>query len=77
MGRSEASNRDYRVPRTETVRDVISKSTNTGKPRFHRGFLHVFDLKPKEGFEPSTPALRKRCSAIELLRRGAHLDAGW
>src|SRR2546430_16938295 len=28
-------------------------------------------IKPKEGFEPSTPALRKRCSAIELLRRGA------
>ena len=29
--------------------------------------------KPMEGFEPSTPALRKRCSAIELLRpvRGA------
>ena len=25
--------------------------------------------EPKEGFEPSTPALRKRCSAIELLRR--------
>ena len=26
-------------------------------------------LKPKERFELSTPALRKRCSAIELLRR--------
>src|SRR5688572_27438673 len=26
-------------------------------------------LKPKMGVEPTTPALRKRCSAIELLRR--------
>ena len=25
--------------------------------------------KPKKGFEPLTPALRKRCSAVELLRR--------
>jgi hypothetical protein len=26
-------------------------------------------FKPKMGVEPTTPALRKRCSAIELLRR--------
>jgi hypothetical protein len=25
--------------------------------------------EPKKGFEPLTPALRKRCSAVELLRR--------
>ena len=25
--------------------------------------------KPKKGFEPLTPALRKRCSTVELLRR--------
>lgn len=30
--------------------------------------------EPKMGVEPTTPALRKRCSAIELLRRpGSHL----
>src|SRR5205085_1278473 len=26
-------------------------------------------MKPKKGFEPLTPALRKRCSTVELLRR--------
>ena len=30
-----------------------------------------------EGFEPSTPALRKRCSAIELHRRQNWLDSSW
>jgi hypothetical protein len=28
-----------------------------------------FLKKPKKGFEPLTPALRKRCSTVELLRR--------
>ena len=34
-----------------------------------RAFTDYFEIKPKERFELSTPALRKRCSAIELLRR--------
>ena len=29
----------------------------------------AFAFKPMLGFEPRTPALRKRCSAVELHRR--------
>src|SRR5258706_5296660 len=34
-------------------------------------------LEPKKGFEPLTPALRKRCSTIELLRRWPPSGWGW
>ena len=33
------------------------------------GFAGWVKAKPKKGFEPLTPALRKRCSTVELLRR--------
>ena len=29
-------------------------------------------MEPEVGIEPTAPALQKRCSATELLRRGAH-----
>lgn len=40
-------------------------------PRPRNSLCVALVHEPKEGFEPSTPALRKRCSAIELLRRRA------
>ena len=37
------------------------------QPKNRRG--SNWKKEPKKGFEPLTPALRKRCSAVELLRR--------
>src|SRR5437763_1708304 len=52
-----------------TRAEMIGRARATKCPSFTGAWCALADLKPKVRFELTTPALRKRCSTVELLRR--------